>query len=153
MIPLSFINPSLSLFYAGITTTSSVIGGLFGYFIGNKGGKAIVNKLISDKKLYKVKLYYNKYDVWAVAMAGLTPIPYKIFTIAAGLFDLDIKRFTIASTFGRGARFFLVGILIFLFGVKIKPFLTNNLELVIIVFSILLIGSFILINKLLNKSN
>lgn len=151
MIPLAFINPSLSFFYAGITTISSVIGGLFGYFIGHKGGKPLVNRFISEEKLYHVKLYYNRYDVWAVAVAGLSPIPYKVFTIAAGLFDLNLKRFIFASFLGRGGRFFLIGGLIFFFGPTIKPFLTKNLELLTIVFTLLLIGGFLII-RLVTKS-
>lgn len=151
MIPLALINPALSLFYAFVTTVSSVVGGVFGYFIGNKGGKAVVKKIISENKLYQVKLLYQKYDVWAILVAGFSPIPYKIFTIAAGLFDLNLKRFIIASFFGRGGRFFLVGGLIFIFGDKIKAFLSQYLELTIIGLTVLLIGGFIVVNKVLNK--
>lgn len=151
MIPMALINPALSLFYALITTISSVLGGIFGYFIGNKGGKPVVNRIISENKLYQVKLLYQKYDVWAILVAGFSPIPYKIFTISAGLFDLDIKRFVIASFFGRGGRFFLVGTLIFIFGEKIKYFLNRYLEISIVILTVLLIGGFVLVNKILNK--
>lgn len=151
LIPLALINSRLALFYALLTTIFSVIGGIFGYFIGNKGGKPIVNKFISDEKLYKVKLYYNKYDAWAIILAAFTPIPYKIFTIAAGLFDLNIKKFIIASTIGRGGRFFIVSGLIFIFGPQIKYFLTNYFEIFTIAFSLLLVGGFLVINYLLKK--
>ena len=151
MIPLALINPAFAIFYGIITTISSVIGGMFGYFIGLKGGKPLVNKFISEEKLYKVKLYYNQYDVWAIIIAGLTPIPYKLFTISAGLFDLKFTRFVIASLIGRGSRFLTVGTLIFFFGVQIKEFLTNYLELATIAFSVLLIGGFFVINKLLKS--
>jgi len=151
MIPLSLINPAYAIFYGIITTVSSVIGGMFGYFIGLKGGKPLVNKFISEEKLYKVKLYYNQYDVWAIIIAGLTPIPYKLFTISAGLFDLKFTRFVIASLIGRGSRFLTVGTLIFFFGVQIKEFLTNYLELATVAFSVLLIGGFFVINKLLKS--
>ena len=151
MIPLALINPAFAIFYGIITTISSVIGGMFGYFIGLKGGKPLVNKFISEEKLYKVKLYYNQYDVWAIIIAGLTPIPYKLFTISAGLFDLKFTRFVIASLIGRGSRFLTVGTLIFFFGVQIKEFLTNYLELATIAFSVLLIGGFFIINKLLKS--
>ncbi len=150
-IPLSLINPKLSFLYASISTLSSVIGGIFGYFIGNKGGKPIVNRIISDEKLYKVKLLYQKYDVWAIFVAGFSPIPYKIFTLSAGLFDLNFKRFIIASFIGRGSRFFLVATLIFIFGETIKHFLDKYLELAIIGFTVLLIGGFFVINKFLQK--
>lgn len=152
-IPLSLINPQLSFIYATISTIGSVLGGMFGYFIGNKGGKPIVNKIISDEKLYKVKLLYQKYDVWAIFIAGFSPIPYKIFTLSAGLFDLDFKRFILASFVGRGSRFFIVATLIFIFGETIKYFLDKYLELAIIGFTILLIGGFFIINKFLKKTN
>jgi len=151
MIPLALINPSYAIIYAIITTISSVIGGMFGYFIGLKGGKPLVKKFISEEKLYKVKLYYNQYDVWAIVIAGFTPIPYKLFTISAGLFDLKFLRFVIASLIGRGGRFLTVGSLIFFFGVQIKDFLTEYLELAIIAFSVLLIGGFYVINRLLKS--
>ncbi len=153
MIPLALVQPKLAIFYGLLTTISSVLGGMFGYFIGLKGGRPIVRKFISDEKLYQVKLLYQKYDVWAVAVAGFSPIPYKIFTIAAGLFELDFKRFVIASFIGRGGRFFLVGGLIFLFGEKIKFFLNQYLELFIIGLTILLIGGFFVVNKLLSRKN
>lgn len=160
MIPLAVLNPPLALFYALITTLGSVIGGVFGFFIGNKGGKKIVYRFISEQKLYNVKLYYKKYDVWAVIVAAFSPIPYKVFSVSAGLFDLDLKRFIVASIIGRGGRFFIVGTLIFLFGATIKTFLNEYFELVTIGFTVLLIGGFIIANfvfkhkkKTLNKEN
>lgn len=150
-IPLSILNPKLSFFYATISTFSSVFGGMFGYFIGNKGGKPIVNRVVSDEKLYQVKLLYQKYDVWAIFIAGFSPIPYKIFTLSAGLFDLNFKRFVIASFIGRGARFYLVATLIFFFGESIRTFLDKYLELAIVGFTVLLIGGFLVVNKLLKR--
>ena len=153
MIPLAVLNPPLALFYALITTVGSVIGGIFGFFIGNKGGKKIVYRFISEQKLYNVKLYYKKYDVWAVIVAGFSPIPYKVFSISAGLFDLDLKRFILASIIGRGGRFFLVGTLIFLFGATIKTFLSEYFEVVTIGFTILLIAGFIIANFVFKHKN
>ncbi|MEX1052357.1 MAG: YqaA family protein [Patescibacteria group bacterium] len=151
MIPLALITPSNAIIYGALTTLFSVLGGMLGYFIGQKGGKPLVNRFISEEKLYKVKLYYNQYDVWAIIIAGFSPIPYKLFTISAGLFDLNFGRFVVASIIGRGGRFLAVGTLIFFFGAQIKEFLTNYLELATIAFSILLIGGFFVINKLLKS--
>ncbi|NOY15212.1 MAG: DedA family protein [bacterium] len=151
MIPMALINPVMALWYALITTLGSVLGGMFGYLIGLKGGKPVVKKFISEEKLRKVRQYYHKWDVWAVSVAAFTPIPYKVFTIAAGLFDLDFWRFVIASALGRGGRFFLVGGLIFIFGPAIKTFLDSYFEIVIIGLSVLLIGGFWLFNKLTKK--
>ena len=84
--------------------------------------------------------------MWAVGLAGFTPIPYKVFTITAGLFRLDFKRFVIASILGRGGRFYLVASLIYFFGPAIKVFLEDYFELVVIGFTVLLVGGFVLIN-------
>ncbi|GIW62883.1 MAG: cytochrome b561 [Patescibacteria group bacterium] len=153
LIPLALLNPEKALFLSFLTTIASVLGGGFGYFIGYKGGRPIVSRFVSDEKLYKVKQLYNKYDVWAVGIAAFTPIPYKVFTIAAGLFELDFKRFIIASVLGRGGRFMLIGLGIHLFGPAIKPFLTSNLEVFTIGFVVLLVFGFWAINMFLKRQS
>lgn len=150
-IPLALMNPEKAFFYAGITTFFSVLGGVFGYYIGKFGGKKIVNKLINDEKLYQVKLFYNKYDVWAIIIAGFTPIPYKVFSLSAGLFDLNLKKFILSSIIGRGGRFFLVCSLIYFFGPNIKIFLEKYFELATLGLVILLIGGFLFIKFFFSK--
>lgn len=147
MIPLALANPALSLWYALLTTVSSVLGGTFGFWIGDKGGKPVLKRLVKEERLAAVKALYNKYDIWAVAMAALTPIPYKVFTISAGVFELDFRRFVLASILGRGGRFFTVGTLIFIFGPAIKTFLENYFELAVVVFSVVLVGGFWTLGK------
>ncbi len=151
MIPMALINPGWSLIYSAIATFGSVLGGMLGYLIGARGGKPIVKKFIAEEKLQKVKDYYHKWDVWAVSMAAFTPIPYKVFTIAAGLFDLNFYRFVLASFLGRGGRFFLVGGLIFVFGPSIKAFLDSYFEITIVAFTLLLIGGFWVFNKFMKS--
>ena len=146
MIPMALANPPLALFYATVTTLGSIIGGIVGYLIGEKGGKKVLHKFVSQEKIEMVKYYYHKYDVWAIAVAALTPIPYKLFTISAGTFSLNFKRFIVASVVGRGGRFYFVGLLIFLFGPTVKHFLENYFEVAIIVFTVLLVAGFWFIN-------
>lgn len=146
LIPLALSNPALALVYSGVCTLGSVFGGMFGFRIGDWGGKKLLSKLVSKEKIEMVKHYYQKYDVWAVGMAAFTPIPYKVFTISAGVFNLNFKRFVLASILGRGGRFFLVGILIFIFGPAIRDFLNSYFEAVVIGFTILLLGGFLAIN-------
>ncbi len=148
LIPLALLKPEKAIIYGVLTTIFSVLGGAFGYLIGYKGGRPLVKKFISDEKLYRVKLLYNKYDVWAVGIAGLTPIPYKVFTIAAGLFELNFKRFMIASFLGRGGRFIPLGVLIYFFGPSIRPFLEKNFELITIGFVVLLFAGFLAVKKI-----
>jgi membrane protein YqaA with SNARE-associated domain len=151
MIPLALLNPKSAYIYAAITTLFSTLGGSFGYFIGVKGGKPLVKKFISEQKLSRVKELYHKYDVWAVTMGAFTPLPYKVFTIAAGLLDLNFKRFMLASFLGRGGRFFAVATVIYFFGDTAKTFLSDYFEITVVAFSVLLIGGILVANKILAK--
>jgi membrane protein DedA with SNARE-associated domain len=92
---------------------------------------------------------YNRYNAWAVGIAGFTPIPYKVFTISAGAFRINFPVFLIASAVSRSARFFLVGWLIYLFGEKIKSFIDNYFNILTIVFALLLAGGFVLVKWLI----
>lgn len=128
LIALVLITPSAALFLAFICTIGSTLGGLFGYALGYYGGRPILEKVVGEVKLAKVNAMYEKYGVWAVALAGFSPIPYKVFTISSGLFKLNIFAFTIASFLSRGARFLLVAIVIMLFG---EPIIANLKEFII----------------------
>jgi membrane protein YqaA with SNARE-associated domain len=152
MIPLALANPAAALFYALVTTVSSTLGGGFGYFIGQKGGKPVLNRVAKGEKINLVRDYYHKYDAWAVGIAAFTPIPYKVFTIAAGVFDLNFPRFMIMSFLGRGGRFFLVGGLIWFFGPTIQYFLDKYFELAVVLFTLLLIGGFAIFSLLAKKN-
>ena len=152
LIPLSLLNPHLAIFYAAVTTLSSILGGLVGYYIGNRGGKAFVYKFVSEEKLERVRYFYNKYDVWAILIAAFSPLPYKIFTISAGLFDLNLRRFILASLIGRASRFFLIGSLIYIFGPSIKLYLSKYFEIVTIVVVVLLVGGFVVFNLIFKKN-
>jgi len=152
-IPLAILNPKNAFFYAFITTFFSVLGGIFGYYIGKIGGRPIIERFVSDEKLYQVKLLYNRYDFWAIVVAGFTPIPYKVFSLSAGIFYINLKKFILASIIGRGGRFFLVCSLIYFFGKDVKYFLDNYFEIFTIFFTVLLIGGFIVFNKFLKKSS
>ncbi|MCR4302159.1 MAG: DedA family protein, partial [Sulfuricaulis sp.] len=124
LIALALGIPTRAFRLALITTAGSVLGGLAGYAIGY-GFMASVGQWILDlynfhAQFEKIRNLYLEYDIWAVAVAGFTPIPYKVFTIAAGAFDMDVWRFTLASLVSRGARFFLLAWLINHYGAAIK---------------------------------
>lgn len=132
LIPLSIINHRLALIYAALTTLSSVLGGLFGYYIGAKAGRPILKKLFSEERISKVKGYFDKYGGWAVAIAGLTPIPYKIFTISSGVFRIRKSVFVNASIIGRGIRFFAEGIIIYMMGDKAQEIISEYFDVLTI---------------------
>lgn len=142
MITLCLIHPAGAVGYAAICTTASVVGGAFGYGLGRYGGRPLVHRFFSEGKVRAVASYYQRYDVWAVGVAGFTPIPYKVFTITAGMFLLNFKRFMLASVIGRGGRFFLVGWLFYAFGEPIGAFVKQYLNVLSILFVVLLLAGF-----------
>ena len=145
LIVLSILRPPLSFVYAAICSVGSVLGGVVGYVLGLKGGRPLLQRFISAERIRFVERYYQKYDIWAVGIAGFTPIPYKAFTISAGVFVLDLKRFILISLVSRSARFFLVGLVIFLFGETAKLYVTKYINTFSIAFVALLILGFLVI--------
>ncbi len=113
LLPMAFFNTKKGLIYALITTIFSVLGGLVGYLIGVFiyyniiPPYLIVGKIISQTNFDKVVELYKDNVFWAVFTAALTPIPYKVFTIAGGYCKVSLLPFTIASVLGRGGRFFV----------------------------------------------
>ena len=94
------------------------------------------------ERIQLVERHYQRWDVWAVAVAGFTPIPYKVFTISAGAFLLDFLRFVIASILSRSARFFLVAGLFYFFGPTINQFISRYFNFISILFIVLLLLGF-----------
>jgi membrane protein YqaA with SNARE-associated domain len=102
----------------------------------------------SDKYQY-IQNLYMKYDAWAIGIAGFTPIPYKVFTISAGAFKINIAVFLLASLVSRSARFFLVGGLIHIFGAQIQWFIDRYFDLLAVAFTVLLVAGFVVIKFVL----
>lgn len=147
LIAISLKNSEFAIWYALLTTIGSVIGGLFGYFIGLKAGRPILKRFVSIHQIEKIEKSFKDYGGWAVAIAGFTPIPFKIFTIAAGVFKISKLEFTIASMLSRGARFFLEGITIFIVGDSAKYFLGKYLELITIAITLIVIFLYLIFKK------
>jgi membrane protein YqaA with SNARE-associated domain len=153
LIALAISIPARSFRYALICSVGSVIGGMIGYMIGYQFMDLVGMKIVEfygfTSQYAAVGDLYDRYNAWAVGIAGFTPIPYKVFTISAGAFKIDFLVFLIASAISRAARFFLVGWLIYRFGSGIKIFIDRYFNILAIVFTVLLIGGFIAIKYLL----
>lgn len=147
--------------FAFICLVGSVTGALLGYFIGNllwwsPGGEftSLANFFFdnipgfSEKDFFNIQELYVKYDFWIVFTAGFTPLPYKVITISAGAFNINLIMFITASIVSRGARFYLISLLIWKFGPRIKQFIDKYFNWLAIVFTILLIGGFVILNYL-----
>ncbi len=131
---------------AALCTIASVAGGLGGYGIGfflyESAGAPIIAFYGYENRFADLRLVYAEYGMWIVSVAGLTPFPYKLVTIASGVLALDPAVFALASIAGRGARFFLVAALLWKFGPAIRSFIERRLGLVAAVSAILLVGGF-----------
>ena len=131
------------------STGGAVGGGRFGYWIGSAVfdtvGRQILEFYGLMDKYTEVQSLYRRYDIWAVAIAGLTPIPYKVFTVTAGLFKISLPGFVVASVLSRGLRFFVVALVLKRWGEPARRFLDRHLNVLTIVFVVLLIGGFFLL--------
>jgi membrane protein YqaA with SNARE-associated domain len=149
LIALAVGSPRKSFKYAFICSLGSVLGGCLGYLIGWQFMAGIGDKIISfynlSQKFDYIRDLYTSYDAWAIGIAGFTPIPYKVFTISAGAFNIRFSVFIIASLVSRSARFFLIGILIYSFGPKIHSFIDKYFNILAVGFTLLLIAGFVFI--------
>ncbi len=153
LIALAISIPAKAFRYALICSIGSILGGTAGYVIGYQFMDLVGFRIVdfygfTDQYLSMGELY-NRYNAWAVGIAGFTPIPYKVFTISAGAFKVNFVIFLIASAISRSARIFLVGWLIYKFGTGIRLFIDRYFNILAFVFVALIIGSFILIKYLL----
>ncbi|MBN6888617.1 membrane protein YqaA with SNARE-associated domain [Cytobacillus horneckiae] len=139
LIPMGIADPDNVLWYAFLTTFASVMGAIFGWYIGFKLGRPVLKRLFSDEKIDKVEYYYNKLGPIAILISAFTPLPYKIFTIFSGISKLPLKVIVFWSVIGRGARFGLEAALIIKLGAHAVPFFKEHFSLLTISFGILFI--------------
>ena len=130
LIAIAIPQPHAALWLAALVTASSVAGAVVGHWLGLRFGRPLLYRFASRKKIEAVEALFQKYGAWAVLVAAFTPIPYKVFAISAGILDLNRRTFILASIVGRGARFFIIGGLIFAYGEQIEEFIDTNFELV-----------------------
>ncbi|MGR9073245.1 MAG: YqaA family protein [Gammaproteobacteria bacterium] len=131
LAPMSLARPDKALCFAFYTTLASVLGGMLGYAIGFFAFDVIIPWLQESRywdKYLLAKHWFDEWGVWAVFIAGFSPIPYKVFTIAAGAMSMLFLPFVIASAVGRGARFFLVALLLAWGGARLESALRTYMD-------------------------
>lgn len=144
-----------ALRFAAVTTASSVLGGILGYGIGAVAWGSVSGFFfeyvpgVSPEAFASVQSIYDEWDFWAIFVAGLTPIPYKVFTISAGVFEINFPVFVFASVLSRGLRFFLLAGLIYRFGNTLRSFIDRYFNLLTWVFGFLFVLGFVLIELVL----
>ncbi len=152
LMAMAVANPSGSFFFALLCTLGSLIGAVLGYLLGKYGGQPLMHRFIKQDTVLKVEQLFNRYDAWAIAIAGFTPIPYKVFTVASGAFNINFKTFMLASILGRAGRFFMVAGLFYFWGADIKNYIERYFNLFSVIFVGLLIGG-LLVLRLLKVRN
>lgn len=153
LIALSLGEPHRAFWFAGICSVASVLGGMAGYGIGLYGGRPLLLRLFRADRVRAVESYYDRYNAWATGIAGLTPIPYKIFTISGGAFAINFKVFVLASVVSRSLRFFIVAGIVYLVGEPAKAFIQEYLNILTIAFVVLLVLGFWIAGKGLRRAN
>lgn len=144
--------PKKAVRFATIATLTSVLGGLFGYFIGwglyDTVGKALLGALGLTDSFPVAACHLNARDWEAILIAGATPVPFKLLTITAGFIGMNLVTFTLASLAGRGLIFMTVGVLFRVFGAPIKSIIDRYLGLLTSLFVVLIVGGFLVISQL-----
>lgn len=152
LIPMILAAPSRAFLLAGICMAASVLGGMFGYWIGysmfETVGRPVLEFYGKDAYFDEFSTRYNEWGAWAVLIAGVTPFPYKVITILSGFTGLSLPVFITASIIARGLRFFIVAALLWKFGAPIRDFIERRLGLMFTLFVILLVGGFFLVKYL-----
>lgn len=143
LLPMTLAKPLKWLRLALITTIFSVLGGILGYFIGlflwDVVGEKIINIYNLETNFNYFKDEYNSHGAIIVFLAGFTPIPYKLITIASGGMKLNLLTFILASLISRGLRFFIIAGIIRIFGVTAKKYIEKYFNLLTILFGIIII--------------
>ena len=149
LMALALGNRKKALKFALYCALASVFGGILGYYIGyglfETVGRTIINFYDAWDIYERLSGVFNENSFIAVMVAAITPIPYKVFTITAGVCKSDFATFIVASIIGRGFRFGVEGILIYFFGEPIKAWIDKYFELLAITFAVLLILGFVVI--------
>ncbi|HXC11705.1 MAG TPA: VTT domain-containing protein [Stellaceae bacterium] len=152
LIPMILARPRQAFLLAGLCTVMSVLGGFLGYAIGyflfDAIGRPILEFYHAMGRYEALKAGFAHWGVWIIIIKGLTPIPYKLVTIASGVVRFPIVPFAFASLVSRSLRFFLLGALLWRFGEPVREFIERRLMLVTSLFALALVGGFVVLRYL-----
>jgi membrane protein YqaA with SNARE-associated domain len=147
LVPMALARPRSAWKFAAICTVASVVGGALGYLIGFAVFDQVARPILSlygyGAAYAAFQAKFQEYGLWIILVKGLTPIPYKIVTIAAGAARFDFSLFMMASVLTRGLRFFLVATLLHFFGDTVRVFIEKRLTLVTSALAIGIVGGFL----------
>jgi membrane protein YqaA with SNARE-associated domain len=149
VVPMVLARRDQAYWIAAVCTVTSVLGGIFGYMIGHflseSVGRWLVELYHIQEKMEGLKTLYGQYGSWVILIKGLTPIPFKLVTIASGWFSFNFPLFVLLATITRGVRFFAIAFLLKRYGEPVQAFIEKRLTLVSWLFLAALVGGFALI--------
>ena len=153
LIPMSLARPDKAWYFATLCTVTSVAGGLLGYFIGavlyDSIGQWLIHIYGLGNKVDAFRAAYNQYGAWIILIKGVTPIPYKLVTIASGLAGVSFPLFMLYSTITRSIRYVVIeGVMVYFFGERAQVLLEKYLELALVVFLVVLVLGFVALKYL-----
>lgn len=152
LIPMILAQPRRAFVLAGLCTIMSVLGGFLGYAIGyflfDAIGRPILGFYHAMGRYDALKAAFAEWGVWIIILKGLTPIPYKLVTIASGVAQFPLLPFALASLVSRSLRFFLLALLLWRFGEPVREFIERRLMLVTSFFALALVGGFVALRYL-----
>ncbi|HEX6441688.1 MAG TPA: YqaA family protein [Stellaceae bacterium] len=152
LIPMILARPREAWRLAALCTLASVAGGLFGYAIGyflfDAIGRPILEFYHAMDRYETLRAGFQQWGVWIIILKGMTPIPYKLITIASGVAQFDLALFVAASIVSRSLRFFLIAALLWWFGDSVREFIERRLMLVTSLFAVTLVGGFVALRYL-----
>ncbi|WP_048602186.1 YqaA family protein [Rubeoparvulum massiliense] len=142
-IALSLLHMEKALWYGLVVTIGSVLGSILGFYIGKWAGRPLLHRFFKEATVNRVEELFQKYGAVAILIAAVTPIPYKVFTIAAGVFEIRLFSLLFWSAIGRGARFMFSGVMIYYFGQAGIDFIKANMDWVSILIALVLVVIYI----------
>jgi membrane protein YqaA with SNARE-associated domain len=152
LVPMTLAQPRRAWLIAAVCTITSVVGGYVGYAIGfflfDAVGEPLLNFYHAMDKYEAFKLGFAQWGVWIIVLKGLTPIPFKLVTIASGAAQFDLVTFTLASLVSRSLRFFMLAALLWRFGEPIRDFIERRLMLVTSLVAAAIVGGFVVLRYL-----
>ena len=131
LIPMVVDRPDKAMRLASLATVTSVLGGMLGFLLGFLAIAAIepwIQQLGWWEKYQIARQWFGEYGVWAVVIAGFSPIPFKLFTVSAGALSMAFLPFVLAALLGRAAHFFLIALLMAWAGPKMEPMVRRYIE-------------------------
>ena len=147
LIPMTLAKKTHAWRFAFLTTLSSVLGGLVGYLIGmflyDSVGRSVIEFYALDGYFSSMAEWYADYGIWVVLVSGFLPIPYKVFTIASGVFAMAVIPFLVGSIIGRAARFYAVSAICYLLGDAVYKIMKRYTGPAMVILSLLLVLVFV----------